>query len=305
MARSLTAIDHSRGGDAFLLVTGAVSVTLAAIYRFPVKGLRGEPLDSVDVVPGQGLPHDRRFALTADGVGSSDGAFPWRPKQRFAMLMRNAELARLACRVDFGRETVELVWPGEAPCVASYASAAGRAEIAAFANRVLAPAVRTPLRFVEAGRLSLTDVPENCLSIINLASVRDLERRMGATIHPLRFRGNLLIEGGDPWTEFDWVGSEVRVGAGRLRVHARIPRCAATGVNPDTAARDVNVLKGLKTHLGHVDMGVYAEVLDGGRLAVGDTITPPTTAHARSRIGHQLRFVRFLARSARLMLRRR
>ena len=282
-----------------------MATRLAAIYRFPVKGLRGETLDSVDVVPGQGLPHDRRFAFARDGVGGEDAAFPWRPKQRFAMLMKDAEVARLGCRVDLAGETVELSWPGEPACVASYATAEGREALTSYANRVLAPAVGTPLRFVEAGRLSLTDVPENCFSIINLASVRDLEQRMGATIHPLRFRGNLLIDGGRPWAEFDWVGSEVRVGAVRLRVHARIPRCAATGVNPETAARDVNVLKGLKTHLGHVDMGVYAEVLDGGRLAVGDDVAPPASAHGRSRIGHQLRFARFLARSARIMLRRR
>ena len=280
-------------------------MTLAAIYRFPVKGLRGESLPSVDVDAGGGLPHDRRFALARGGDGTNSAAHPWRPKQRFAILMRDAELARLACRVDFDAGTIELGVPGEPPCVAAFASGPGRGALETYVNRVLGGRVAGPLRLVEAGPLSLTDVPENCLSIINLDSVHDLEARIGAPVHPLRFRGNLLIAGAGPWAEFDWVGREIQVGGVRLRVHTRIPRCAATAVDPDTAERNLNVVKALKAGYGHVDMGVYAEVLAGGRLAVGDALVTPETPRPRSRLGHELRFLRFLARSVRILFSRR
>ncbi len=278
--------------------------TLAAIYRFPVKGLRAESLDTVDVRRGGGIPDDRRFAFARDGASGDAGAFTWKPKQKFAMLMRDAELARLGCRVDLDGQTIELAWPGEPPCVASFATDDGRGALTAYANRVLGPAVQTPLRFVEAGPLSLTDVPENCVSLLNLASVRDLGSRIGTALDPLRFRANLAIDGLAPWAEFDWVGSKVRIGNVRLRIHTRIRRCAATGVNPLTATRDVNVLKALKTEFGHIDMGLYAEVLDVGRLSVGDPIDARAT-RTRSNMGHTWRFLRFLARSARVALRGR
>jgi hypothetical protein len=63
-----------------------------------------------------------------------------------------------------------------------------------------------------------------------------------------------------------------------VRPFARIPRCAATSVNPETAERDVTVPKALKQHFGHVDMGVYAEVVRAGRVAVGDGVVPPADA---------------------------
>jgi uncharacterized protein YcbX len=38
-------------------------VCVAAIYRYPVKGLSPEPLEHAKLVPLNCLPHDRRFAL--------------------------------------------------------------------------------------------------------------------------------------------------------------------------------------------------------------------------------------------------
>ncbi len=58
-----------------------------------------------------------------------------------------------------------------------------------------------------------------------------------------------------------------------MRVTARIDRCAAINVNPETAARDMNVVKALQRGFGHIDMGVYAKVIDGGGIATGDRIT--------------------------------
>lgn len=280
-------------------------VTVASIHRYPVKGLRGEPLDAVHVMAGGGVPDDRRFALVRGDARIDPAAPKWVPKQRCVMLMRDAELARLACRVDFAAGTIALATGGDLACEAPFATPDGRARLEAFLNTFLGPRREGPARLVEAGRLSFTDVPENCLSLINLASVRALAERMEHPVDPRRFRANVYVDGLPAWAEFDWVGCRLTAGDVGLRIHARIPRCAATGVDPDTGTRDLNVLKALKTHFGHVDMGVYAEVERGGRLAVGDRLAPPDAARARSSLGHRLRFLRFLGRSARALLRRR
>ncbi len=98
---------------------------------------------------------------------------------------------------------------------------------------------------------------------------------MRRPVDPLRFRANLYVEGLPAWAEFDWGGGEIEMGGARLRVIRRTERCAATNVNPETAARDMNIPLALKRGFGHVDMGVYAEVVTGGEVATGDRIVAP------------------------------
>jgi MOSC domain-containing protein len=111
------------------------------------------------------------------------------------------------------------------------------------------------------------------VSIINLASVADLENATGAPVHPLRFRGNLYVEGWPAWREFDLVGSEITAGDNvRLKIVKRIVRCAATEVDPDTGIRDLQIPRTLMKTYGHADCGIYGEVIAGGTVAVGDSV---------------------------------
>jgi len=57
-----------------------------------------------------------------------------------------------------------------------------------------------------------------------------------------------------------------------LKVVKRIVRCAAVNVDPESAVRDLNIPQALMRRLGHADCGVYAEVIAGGDIAVGDAI---------------------------------
>ena len=76
-----------------------------------------------------------------------------------------------------------------------------------------------------------------------------------------------------PAREFDLLDQEIEVGGKvRLKVVKRIVRCATTDVDPDTGIRDLTIPKTLMKTFGHADCGVYAEVVTGGRIAVGDII---------------------------------
>ena len=120
--------------------------------------------------------------------------------------------------------------------------------------------------------LWFSDAAAPLISIINLASVRDLERVTGAAVDPLRFRGNILIDGLRPWGELDWPGRVASVAGTRLRILEPIMRCQATHVDPATAKRDLNIVGALERGFGHMDMGVYGEVVAGGAVAPGDEI---------------------------------
>ena len=119
---------------------------------------------------------------------------------------------------------------------------------------------------------SFADTAPPHVSIINLASVRDLGTRMGADLDARRFRGNLIIEA-EPWAEFDWIGKTIAVGDVRLDIVSRIERCAATTVNPQTGERDQQVPLALRKNYGHADCGVYAIVRCDGMVRAGAEIS--------------------------------
>jgi uncharacterized protein YcbX len=278
-------------------------IALAHVYRFPVKGLGAEALDAVDLAAGQGIPNDRRFAVARGDSRLDPGAPRWRPKEWFVMLMRDTALARVGCRLNEAAGTIELHASDQPACIASFVTEEGRSQINSYLNRALGERREGPAHWMEAGDVSFTDVPQNCLTLINLESVRELETRMGAPVHPLRFRANLYVSGTPPWSEFDWVGQDIQIGPVKLHIPARIPRCNATAVNPETGERDLNIVKALRAAYSHYDMGVYAEVRGDGRIQVGDVVTPPSSLQPRSRVAHSLRFFRFLARSVPTVLR--
>ena len=95
----------------------------------------------------------------------------------------------------------------------------------------------------------------------------------GRAIDPIRFRPNLVVDGPEPWAEFGWIGGEISAGPVRLKVWERTDRCAATNVDPKTGVRDMAIPAILQREWGHGDFGVYAEVVQGGTLAVGDPVT--------------------------------
>ncbi|MCO6419195.1 MOSC domain-containing protein [Siccirubricoccus sp. KC 17139] len=244
------------------------------IYRYPVKGLTAEALEEVMLAEGQCLPHDRRFAL-AQGDAPFDPAAPaWLQKRHFGCLMANARLALLHSAFDPKTGQLAIRPPEGPPLLGDTRSESGRAEIAAFLTRHLGEEARGTPRFVEAPGHHFTDVAVKCVSIIGLASLAALEKAVGQKLDLLRFRANVYVSGGTPWAEFDWLGQEIQLGAARLRVFKRIVRCPATEVNPDTAERDAKPPQWLRQHFGHADLGVYAEVIEGGRIAVGDALEP-------------------------------
>ena len=110
------------------------------------------------------------------------------------------------------------------------------------------------------------------VSIINLGSLQAIEGIIGQKVAPLRFRANLYVRGWPAWHEFDLLDRTLVIGEAHLKVVRRIKRCAAINVDPETAARDLNIPHTLMRSFGHADCGVYAEVIAGGEVAEGDAV---------------------------------
>jgi uncharacterized protein YcbX len=247
---------------------------IQAIHRYPVKGLTPEPLPRTTLAARQTIACDRMYAIE-NGPSGFDPAEPgYLPKQRFLMLMRNARLAELRTAFDEASHTLSIRSENREAARGDLRTPEGRAAIEAFFAEFCADELRGPPKVLHAAGHSFSDVSRKVISIINLASVAALEEAAGAPVHPLRFRGNLQVAGWPAWHEFDLLSTEIAIGpSARLKVVKRIVRCAATEVDPDTGIRDLAVPRALMDHFGHVDCGVYAEVIEAGSIAVGDAVT--------------------------------
>jgi uncharacterized protein YcbX len=251
------------------------SATLQAIYRYPVKGLSPEPLPRVTLAPGATVPFDRAYAIE-NGPSGFDPAWPeYFPKQRFLMLMRNERLAALRTAFQPATHTLTVSHARRAVARGDLRTVEGRAAIERFFAEFCADKLRGPPRILHAAGHSFSDVARKVVSIINLASVAAVEDAVGFPVNPLRFRANLYVSGWPAWAEFDLIDKTIAIGAARLKIIKRIVRCAATNVDPDTGIRDLEIPATLAKTFGHMDCGVYADVVGGGDIAVGDAITEP------------------------------
>ena len=260
----------------------ACLMRVASLRRYPLKGFSSERLARVALEKGGHFPSDRLFAIE-NGPSGYDPAAPSRqPKSKFLMLMRHEAIARMEALYEDASGMLTISHEGET-ATGSPHSPEGRAIIERFLEaHVPAADRRGPLRLLAApDAFRFTDSGRGFVSILNLASMADLEQRLGVPVDPLRFRANIHLEGLDPWAEFALVGTVLEAPSGlALRILSRIDRCAAIEVDPVAGARDLPLVKTLMTAYGHVDCGVYAEIVAGGTLAEGHRLTERATQPA-------------------------
>jgi uncharacterized protein YcbX len=249
---------------------------IAEIYRYPVKGLSGEPQQRVTVPAGEVIPWDRAFAIENGPSGFNPDAPDHIPKIAFLMLMRHERLAELQTRFDDATHMLAIRRNGELLAEGCLDTEEGRRAIDSFFEVFSAADLRgSPRILVAPTGYSFSDTrgpPKKVLSVINRASVRALGELVQAEVDPLRFRGNLMVDDLPAWEEFNWVGNRVVAGGLLCEVTKRIDRCAAINVDPFTGVRDLNIVKTMMKTLNHIDCGIYLKVIEGGDLAVGDSI---------------------------------
>lgn len=246
---------------------------LAALYRYPVKGLSPEALEAVELVADGYFPGDRLFAFENGPSGFDPLAPEHQQKIKFLMLMKNAALAGLATRYDAASGALTILDGRREVACGDLAAPAGRAALERFLTQFLGDDIRGPVRLLAAPEgFRFTDSKSGFVSLVNLASVADLEQAAEATVDPLRFRANLYFTGAAPWVEAAWPGRRIELGGAVLEVLKMTDRCAATGAAPGAGVRDMDLVQTLRTRFGHIDCGVYARILTGGRIACGDAL---------------------------------
>lgn len=250
---------------------------IQSLFRYPIKGLNGEALQSAHVEAGGGLPLDRAYAI-AHGVTQFDPQAPvYLQKIHFLALMTHPRLAELHVSFRESDHEIRVARRDVPEFVTSLTTEQGRAEFATYLDEFIGSEAKGRPRVVTAHNHMFTDIRDRCLSVQNLASIAALGAQAGLKLDPLRFRANVYLTGLAPWVERTWEkGAVFSLGEVRLRVLKPISRCNAINVDLDTARIDSNLPLLLRERFEGNYMGVYAQVIDGGTVHEGAVVTVPT-----------------------------
>jgi len=219
------------------------------ITRYPVKSMRGEALESVDI-DFVGLPFDRAFAFVQDGVFSP---FPWFTARDCPQLLQ--------CQPTLSGDR----WP-----TVRVASPDGEFDLAS-------PEFRAKLQEWSGKAASLRTDYRGCqdvayVSIISTATIRALAEAGGVDVDHRRFRMNFVVDIGDePFAENAWAGKAVTIGGATIAVHEPDRRCNMITLHPETGESTPAVLK-QAGELNNACAGMYCSVLVEGAVALGDTV---------------------------------
>jgi uncharacterized protein YcbX len=236
---------------------------IEAIFRYPVKSMRGEPLDAA-TLGWHGLDGDRRFALRRL---DERGGFPWLTASRLSDLILFTPVRRDDGNRDAaGTPPTHVVTPEgeELPLF-------GEALAADVGTRFGSPVQMMHLRHGVFDDASI--------SVITSETIREIGRLAGKSVDldVRRFRPNILVRStrAVPFEEDEWLGGVLTFGeaddAPEVAVTMRDARCVMVNVDPDGGSSDPEVLKAV-VRANQNNAGIYGTVTRVGRLAVGQTI---------------------------------
>jgi len=253
------------------MVTSMPNAILKKIYRFPIKGFPGQELDATQLNAGFGIPHDRRFAITKSAAYKGE----WMASSLFYINAVTDGMSKHQLKME---DDIISITNTEGMTLAFDMNDAeslqqANNQIEKFIKPVGLVDHAPPPQIVDSyDTTPLWDFPDTQISFININTVKAISEALGEELDPLRFRGNLLVDGIPAWQEFSWMGKRIKLGETELEISSPIKRCPTPGVNPATGERDINVTQGIQDHFGHIYCGIYANVVKAGDISTGDKV---------------------------------
>lgn len=259
-----------------------MSGKLSLIRRHPIKSIGGERIEEVSLLPSRPLPGDRLWALLHEGGERHAGplADRWLPKSCF---LQGAKCAPLQAVQGGWSTSTSTSKPGASepggslrlshPDLADleFDPETEGARLIDWITPLWPSDYPPPTRLVRAPT-AWADVSQPYVSILSLSTLKLVEAKTGQEIGTDRWRGNFWIDGWEALYERDLVGQILTLGEVELRVVEPITRCPATSANSLTGQRDIDMPATLQHLFGHRDFGVYAQVLTGGTVRIGDEV---------------------------------
>jgi uncharacterized protein YcbX len=229
-----------------------------AIFRYPVKSMRGERLE-VATLGWHGLEGDRRLAFRRI---DDRGGFPW---------LTAGKLPDLLLFVPHRREDGA---HGDLP---THVRTPDGEELPLFGEELAREVGRRCGTPVEMMQLNQGIFDEASISVIASETMCEIGRLAGRSLDVRRFRPNVVVRPvrSVPFQEDEWVGGVLSFGEGddapAITVTMRDVRCSMVNFDPDSASPAPEVMKAI-VRVNQNTAGIYGAVTRIGRLAVGQTL---------------------------------
>jgi len=229
-----------------------------AIFRYPVKSMRGERLEASHM-GWHGLNGDRRLALRR--IGDRSG-MPWLTASKLPDLLL---FAPQRCQDDA---------EGDLP---THIRTPDGEQMPVFAEDLAREVGRRHGAPVQMMQLKHGIFDEANISVIASDTVREIGRLAGRSVDTRRFRPNVVVRllRSVPFQEDEWLGGVLWFGEGddapAITVTMRDERCSMVNLDPDSASPAPEVMKAI-VRVNHNNAGIYGAVTRTGRLTVGQTI---------------------------------
>ena len=251
---------------------------ISSIHFSPIKSLSFTNIESCEIKKNLGILNDRKFAFSRVIDAEKALLIEKNPNERklnnFLSLKNSPVLNKY--NFTYKDNKLALIFDGKEQISITADDIDQRSKLI---NKLidLESSLKKPMFLLQNKEFPFYDTSNsnkvfNSISLINLNSIEDFEKRINQKVEFQRFRGNFYVDGIDAWEERNWIGKNIKINNVLFKVERNIPRCVAINLKPKTDHSDLNLLQSLKKAYNHFDMGIYLRSLNDGKIKVGNEI---------------------------------
>ena len=249
-----------------------------SIYFCPVKSLSFQSLKSCNIKKNLGMLNDRVFAFSR-GIDLDKAKFieknPKERKLNNLLILKNSPVLN-KYNFIYNESTLTLT-NGNEELISISTNNSNESSLLTNKLLELEKSLQGPIFLLKNNDFPFYDTSSsnkifNSMSLINLNSIRDFEKKINDKVEFQRFRGNFYVDGIEPWEERKWLNKIVKINNVSFKVEKNIPRCVAINLKPKSDNINLNLLKSLKKNFDHFDMGVYLTAIEDGKIDIGSKV---------------------------------
>jgi uncharacterized protein YcbX len=256
-----------------------MSATISSINYCPVKSVSFQTIENCKIKKDIGIVNDRIFAFAKDLDKEQARLFEKSPDDRKGkwnkvLTLKNSPVLN-KYNFIFKDEKLTLTLKDKEILTIDINQLEQRE---ALSNKIseLESSLKQPITLMKNHEFPFFDTSisnkvdfVNSVSLINIQSINDFREKIDRKVESSIFRGNICIDGIEPWKEREWIGKIIKINNVSFQVEKNIPRCVAINLKPQTDDNSFNLLQSLKKTYNHFEMGIYLTALDDGEINIG------------------------------------
>ena len=243
------------------------------LFYSPVKSLSLSSVKKLEILDNIGIKFDRNFAFTRDLDDDKINYILNNPLKRqiinFLSLKHFPELNEY--NFDFEKDILNLKKNNN---IILQTNINVQSDVETLCDKILLliPKLKRIKLIKDSKNPFFDTMPSNTISLINLNSIKDFEKKISKNVELERFRGNIYINGLDAWEERNLIDKTLVINNIKFKVIKEIPRCSATNIKPNSSTFNLSVPILLKQIYNHINLGIYILPLNNGNIKLNDDI---------------------------------